>query len=195
MEPIRIAPGLLLSEAQYETAAAAVAAHAPEVGPLAWSTFTDPMRWWLVPDLDGRLSKAELTLREDAERTVKINIWHLPDLRGPDGAPRPHSHPWRFESFILAGGYAEDRYVLDAGRVVEELGVEHRKGGVNGVPRELYHEVTHVEAPGETMTLMVCGLGVRGSWRHLDPATGRLYRPDADPGFSSRLQALNPHRA
>ncbi|WP_172387951.1 hypothetical protein [Streptomyces sp. MNP-20] len=91
MESIRVAPGLVLGEAQYVTAAAGVAAHAPALAPLTWEAFVRPQGWWLVPDKDGELSKAELTLQESRDRTIKINLWFLPDLRSAH--PFPHSHP------------------------------------------------------------------------------------------------------
>ncbi|MEV8395936.1 MULTISPECIES: hypothetical protein [unclassified Streptomyces] len=193
MEPIRIAPGLVLTEAQYATAAAGIAAHAPDFAPLTWDTFVRPQGWWLVPDKDGQLSKAELVFREERDRTVKINIWYLPDLRG--AGPRPHSHPWDFSSQILTGGYSETRYTVHDGQVdVSEL--EHTHGTVNTIDRRLYHEVAALHAPaGGTMTLMVCGQGRRSSRGYLDPDTGRHTPPEADPGFPARLKALNPHQA
>ncbi|MFE4397218.1 MULTISPECIES: hypothetical protein [Streptomycetaceae] len=193
MEPIRIAPGLTLSTMHYETAAAGIAAHAPTYA-LTWEQFVHPAAWWLVPDVHGQLSKAELTLQEDPERTAKINIWFAADTRRPDGRPSPHSHPWTFRSYILGGGYTEDRYRVVDGQVLADLGQEHTEGSTNAVSRDLYHEVTRIHEPGSTMTLMLCGQGRRGTWGHLDPATGRCARPDVDPGFTTRLRALNPHR-
>lgn len=195
MQTTEIAPGLCLTEALYDVAQTGVAAHAPELPPLTWDVFTAAASWWLVPDGSGRLSKAELTLTEDRDRTVKINVWYAPDLRGPDGAPCPHSHPWPFESKILLGGYSEDRYVLDRGQVLAELGREHVQGDTNTVGRDLYHEVAALHtAPGATVTLMLCGRGERGAWGHLDPATGTVAPPQRDPHFPAHLRALNPHR-
>ncbi|MFT2014575.1 hypothetical protein ACMA1D_01820 [Streptomyces sp. 796.1] len=191
MDPIQIAPGLVLTEAQYELAAAGLTEHAPDLA-LSWERFTAPADWWLVPDKDGRLAKAELVLVEGAERTVKINLWHLPDLRS--GRPMPHSHPWSFRSHILAGGYAEDRYAATGG-VVTATRHDHLADSANSVDRAVYHEVAALHAPpGETMTLMLCGPGTRGIWGYLDPDTGRHSPPSADPGFGARLRALNPHR-
>ncbi|WP_172387344.1 hypothetical protein [Streptomyces sp. MNP-20] len=192
MESIRVAPGLVLGEAQYVTAAAGVAAHAPALAPLTWEAFVRPLGWWLVPDKDGELSKAELTLRENRDRTSKINLWFLPDLRS--ARPFPHSHPWTFSSQILAGGYSETRYSADGGHVdVTEM--EHMQGATSTVDRRLYHEVTALHAaPGGTKTLIVCGPGKRGAWGHLDLGTGRHVSPEADATFPLRLKALNPHR-
>ncbi|MBY8887267.1 hypothetical protein K7472_20830 [Streptomyces sp. PTM05] len=195
MDPVLIAPGLTLTDVLYETAAVGAAAYAADLAPLTWEQFISPMSWWLVPDGSGRLSKAELTLAEGRDRTVKFNVWYAPDLRGPGGVPCPHSHPWPFESKILLGGYTEDRYVLDGGQVRAETGRKHVQGTANPVGRDLYHEVVELHtAPGATMTLMLCGQGERGTWGHLDPATGSVTPPQRDPFFPERLRALNPHR-
>ncbi|MCA1217396.1 hypothetical protein [Streptomyces sp. 8L] len=194
MQTIEIAPGLRLTETLYDVAQAGVATHAPDLA-LTWKQFIAPMSWWLVPDGSGQLSKAELTLTEDHGRTVKINVWHAPDIRSADGRPTPHSHPWPFESRILVGGYTEDRYVLDGGQVCAEKSREHVQGTANVIGREVYHEVTALHtAPGATVTLMLCGRGERGAWGHLDPATGAVAPPQRDRRFPELLRALNPHR-
>jgi hypothetical protein len=194
MDPVLIAPGLTLTETLYETAAAGVATYAPDLAPLSWGQFTAPTLWWLVPDGGGRLSKSELTLLEDRDRTIKVNIWHAPDIREVNG-PLPHSHPWPFESRILVGGYTEDRYVLRDGRVSVEMEREYTKGTANVVDRAVYHEVVGLHtAPGATVTLMVCGRGERRAWGHLDPATSTVTPPQWDPRFPENLRMLNPHR-
>jgi hypothetical protein len=193
MKTIIIVPGLELTEAMYEAAAPGVAAHAPEFAPLTWERFTAPSDWWLVPDDCGDGYKAELVLREDAQAAVKLNLWFLPDLRGGEQS-RPHSHPWDFRAHVLLGGYSEDRYVPDAGAVRAERAVEHRSGGVNAVPRTVYHEVTEVHEPGRTLTLMVCGRGERGAWGYLDTSTGQHLPVPPDPKFGTRLRVLNPHQ-
>ncbi|MGW7521809.1 hypothetical protein ACWGJ2_40215, partial [Streptomyces sp. NPDC054796] len=191
MDPVLIAPGLTLTDVLYETAASGVATYASDLAPLTWEQFTTPTSWWLVPDGSGRLSKTELTLTEGRDRTVKINVWHAPDIREADG-PLPHSHPWPFSSKILLGGYSEDRYVLVDGQVRAEIGREHTQGTANTVGRDLYHEVTGLHtAPGATVTLMLCGRGERGAWGHLDPATGTVAPPGRDPRFPEHLRALN----
>ncbi|MFH8405295.1 hypothetical protein ACH4FX_11045 [Streptomyces sp. NPDC018019] len=195
MKTTRIIPGFTVDEAMHEAAAAALAAHAPQLGlGLSWERFTAPASWWLVPDEAGDACKAELVLREDAEATAKINLWLLPDRRAQDGRPTPHSHPWSFRSWILMGGYDEDRYELTDGQVRADLAVAHRRGTVNDVGGALYHEVTDIHEPGRTLTLMVCGPGVRGRWGYLDTDTGRHIPSVPDTGFADRLRALNPHR-
>ena len=192
MTTIQIAPGLILDNRLYDAAAAGTSSHAPELGPLTWEQFTRPGSWCLVPDDRGDAYKAELVLAESREATTKINLWFLPDLRGGQRSA-PHSHPWAFSAHVLLGGYCEDRYVPDGSTVRADLGVEHTAGGVNAVPRTVYHEVTAIHDPGRTLTLMVCGRGERGTWGYLDMATGEHRRAAPDPGFSARIAALNPH--
>jgi hypothetical protein len=109
MSSVEVIRGLVLDERMFETAAEGVAIHAADVGPLTWEKFVDPAEWWMIPDDYGNGYKAELTLRNDRERTIRLNNWFLPGLWGGDES-RPHSHPWWFEARVIAGGYTEDRY-------------------------------------------------------------------------------------
>jgi len=195
MTTARIAPGLVLDDVLFDAAQAGVAAHVPGLAPLTWARFTSPGDWTLVPDDRGDGYKAELVLINTRESTAKVNLWFAADLRGGQQST-PHSHPWAFDAHVLLGGYSEDRYTPSAdGAVRCEPGVEHLAGGVNSVPREVYHEVTEIHESGRTLTLMVCGRGDRGSWGYLDLATGLHRAAEPDPGFGERLRALNPqHR-
>lgn len=187
-----IVPGLTVDSELFEAAAHGLTTHAPERAPLTWPTFIDPAGWTLVPDDCGSGYKAELVLLNTRERTLKINLWYLPDLRGGQRS-QPHSHPWDFAAHVLLGGYSEDRYTPDGSRVLAQRGVEHRQGGVNDVSRRVYHEVTEIHAPGRTLTLMMCGRGQRGAWGYLDTDTGQHISVRPDPKFAGRLRALNPH--
>ncbi|KOT62926.1 MULTISPECIES: hypothetical protein [Streptomyces] len=185
-------PGLTINESMYEAAVAGIAAHASDLA-LAWERFTAPTSWWLIPDESGLASRAELTLRETQQSTIRINIWMRADLRGPGGTPLPHSHPWSFESHILMGAYDEDRYRLtDDGQVHSHTGVTHQGGTTNRIDRAVYHEVRHIHAPGATLSLMKCGRGERGAWGYLDLAAGRHLPAAPDPCFTAKLKALNP---
>lgn len=185
-------------------AAVGIQTYAPDVAPLTWETFVDPVSWWMIPDETGEGYKAELTLRNDGERTIRLNNWFLPDLRGGE-VSRPHSHPWWFEARVLAGGYTEDRYerlgdhVAGAPSVREQLGVEHRAGGRNEVPLSVYHEVTEIHEPGRTLSLMVCGRSEKVAWGYLDTASGCHMPVLRDPAereqFRMRLYRLNPQHA
>ncbi|MCI2422492.1 hypothetical protein MOQ72_34200 [Saccharopolyspora sp. K220] len=75
-----------------------------------------------------------------------------------------------------------------------QLGVEHRAGGRNDVPRSVYHEVIEIHEPGRTLSLMVCGRGERGAWGYLDTSTGLHTPTSPDPDFKAKLRQLNPHQ-
>jgi hypothetical protein len=189
-----IVPGLSVDDELFGAAEAGIAEHLPDLAPLTWDRFTSPAGWTLVPDAEGVCYKAELTLAADTGRTVKLNLWSRPDLRGGQ-APMPHSHPWPFQAHLVLGGYTEDRYLpmLD-GPIAAVLGMQHRAGDTNGVSLSSYHEVTAIHAPGRTLSLMVCGARRTDGWGYLDVHTGRPKQLPADPTFATRLRALNPHR-
>jgi len=191
---IEVIPGLVLNDDQFELAAAAVAEHAPDLAPLTRDRFISPGSWGAIPDDLGRTYKYELPLVRTPKRTVILHDWVLGDRRGRE-EPKPHGHPWDFASYVLTGGYDEDRYELVDGAVREELGVAHRAGQINAVPRAVYHEVLEVHEPGNTLTLIVCGHGVGGDWGYLDTITGEHTPTQRDPDFSARYAALNPHLA
>lgn len=200
ISPVVIAPGLVLDETLYGVAAEGVLHHTPDLAPLTWETFTTPRRWWIIPDTDCLGYKAELTLHTDHARTIRLNRWYSPDLRGGQ-QPRPHSHPWPFDAWLLSGGYTEDRYELNQAElhqmqpsVREQLNVEHRAGDRNPVPRSRYHEVTHIHEPGDTLSLMVCGPGEPAAWGYLDVSTGQHTPAAPDPDFDAKLRQLNPHQ-
>jgi hypothetical protein len=195
MNTITVAPGLKLDEDMYELAADAVASRLPNLAPLTFDDFIAPSLWSNIPDETGELSKAEAVLMRSRHLTVKINVWFREDLRGA-GAPAPHNHPWEsFTSYVLGGGYDEDRWHVDAvGNIVETLGVEHHGPTANLVGHDIYHEVTAVHEPGRTMSLMVCGSGRRGDWGYLDLATGAHNPLQPIANFAEMFAALNPHR-
>jgi hypothetical protein len=195
-----ILPGFTVDQTMYETAANGIATLAADLAPLTWDKFTAPASWLLIPDEQGEISKAEMILTCSVQRTVKLNIWYRPDVRG--GAKIvPHNHRWdTFCGNLLLGGYDEDRYTRTAvdaatGRahVEAELGVTHDTATANEVPHDVFHEVTRVHEPGRTMSLMVCGRGEFGNWCHLDVDTGRLVREQPVAGFDDMFAVLNPH--
>jgi hypothetical protein len=189
--PVQIAPGLILDDKLYTTAATGVTKFLPELGQLTWETFTSDA-WWLVPDeVTGEAYKAELTLVKTDIRTVKLTRWFAADQRsGHD--PKPHNHPWDFHSMMLESGYVESRWTVHDGVVVPELDVEHRAGTVNKIGREVFHRIIEVD-PGRTMTLMMCGPGMAG-WGYLDPADGQYEAATLPARFAELQRALNPHK-
>ena len=175
MDSLTILPGLTLDDLMYESVSWQV--HHIEPRPvISWGMFTDPERWCLVPAPDASAYKAEMLVERNESRTIKVNLWFAPDLR--DGArPMPHSHPWEFTSYILEGGYREDRYTRTPAGVRKETR-EHRASGAldfpttNEIALYEFHEVTEIFAPGRTLTLMVCGEWDPDGWEYLDPETG-----------------------
>jgi hypothetical protein len=196
-----ILPGFEINQTMYEAAADGLAEFAPDLTPLTWEAFTAPTGWLLIPDDQGRISKAEMILTCSAERTVKVNVWFRPDVRGGQKVI-PHNH--RFDEFtghVVLGGYTDDQYrrtrVYDNGHADIEamLAVTHAgPDAANRVPHDVFHEVTAVHDPGRTVSIMVCGPGKFGDWCHLDFETGRLIKEQPVAGFDEMLRALNPHR-
>lgn len=186
-----IVPGLVVNGDMFDRATAALGLKAPELPPLTWEQFIDDANWFLVPDPDGFGYKGEYVVLRTAERTIKLNRWMGPDLRSGQ-QPMPHNHPWElFVADILLGGYTEERYEVVDGEVRNSTS-SHREGGVNSIPKGVYHEVVSID-PG-TLTMMDCGLGTKGDWGYIDPRTG-LYTHNSDapdPTFMDRAKALNP---
>ena len=96
----------------------------------------------------------------------------------------PHNHPMPFWSFVLAGGYAEQRYAMDqAGNKVVR---PHRRRRRFSLARTRYGDFHHIfglfERP--TITLLLTGRR-RSSWGFLTPegyvdqATYRARRGEA----------------
>ncbi len=196
MKQAKVLPGLVLDEELYEAAADGVREHVPRLWlpqGLTWEVFTFAYLWTLVPDETGQPYKAEFGLTEGPNGTVKINVWFRPDRR-PKEQSKPHSHPWNFESLVKLGGYSEYRIQPDTAGNLHEVEAEYRAGGRNGVGREVYHEVTDIDRPGRTVTVMRCGPGKRGDWGYFDRDTGLHVPTGPDPTFAARLAALNPHR-
>lgn len=189
---------LTVTDEQYDAAVAGLAVYRPELA-LPRQMWLDPAEWELIPDRDGRPSKAELHVYRAEnlqEGHTIVNVWLADDLRDPDWG---HSHPAAFNSHILLGAaasgaaYTEVRYTWLNGAVrTEEL--THRQGRTNTFPLHQFHRVVDV-APG-SVTLMDWGPIVQpGLWGYLNPDTAEfLPNTGSDPGFRARLAALNPHR-
>lgn len=215
MRRVTVIAGLVLDDEMYERARAALQIHAPrEVKAFTWERFIDLASWRLLPNperLDEPFYKAEFVIKNAYpwKQTVKLNLWRSPDLR-KDGAPLPHSHPWRFTGHLLMGGYQEDRYqvarpdLLLANRYASATigmakftpGVVHLAGQSNRIRLTTFHEVTEILEPGRTLSLMNCRRGLKDGWGYLNPETG-LYTPNkqhpTDPKFKALFRARNPH--
>lgn len=138
-----------------------------------------------LPNKQGEPVKTELVLERSAERTVKLNWWHLPDVDR-----HPHNHPWEVvECHILQGGYTEERYWLDNG-VLKSSTHTYRAGDINRFTHNVFHLVRTIE-PG-TLSKMACGPEVANNeWGYLDLKTKKYVRAKEDPGFMKRLEENN----
>jgi hypothetical protein len=144
---------------------------------------------FIAPNGKGEAFKIEQVVERSPERTVKLVWWLL-----ADDDRHPHSHPWPFDSEILAGGYTSVTYWLEGGEVRSEERTV-RAGDRVHYPLHEYHLVRDV-LPG-TRTRMTCGMARHGNaWGYLDPATGREYphQESPDATFMDRMYALNPWR-
>jgi len=184
-----VEPELIVNDAQFGQLEAALPLYAPDLA-VTWEEFINPKKWMLVPDPECVGYKAEFVLLRADDRTVKLNIWFAPDLRDGE-SPKPHSHPCDFSAYVLAGGYSEERYELGS---ADSLRINHQAGEMNHIPLTTYHEVTEVDAPGETLSLMVCGPGVQGDWGYIDLHTGQKLPQIKDPDFMARAKQLNPRK-
>ena len=133
-----------------------------------------------IPDPDGRVYKTDLVLFSSPEKTVKLVFWY-----GADPRPAPHTHPWPFTSYILRGGYVEDRYTLTGEYISSH---NYTAGDVNVCPVDVAHRVVVVR-PG-TVTKMVCGPQVPGNvWHEVEG--GALVLPDKQ-AFLDKFLPVNP---
>ena len=195
---IEVVPGFFLDDPMLELLAVALAQHAPDLGPPTRDFILEP-DWDNVPNVTGEISKSERIFLAGPDRTVIANVWHRPDIRGRD-EPIPHNHPWEeFHSYILRGGYREQRWhrttidpETDCAALSFEDNIIHASPTVNQVLHLCYHQIPEVE-PG-TITLMVCGPRTPDGWSHLDISSGKTRRDQPVDGFDDMLAALNPHR-
>lgn len=131
-----------------------------------------------IPAPDGTTFKTELTLYKAPDDTIKLTFWHAPDPR-----TTPHTHPWAFTSYIMKGGYVEERYDME-GNLLDTR--EYEAGDINEVPLDVAHRVVSV-VPG-TVTLMICGTDTGGWFEVVDGKPTRL----SDPDFVARFKQMNP---
>lgn len=187
-----ILPEVNIDDDLYDAATAGVATYLPQVEPLTWEQFTNPLNWQLIPDSRGELSKAEYI---GFRKHGKVNIWFRPDLRGGE-KPAPHNHPWEvFTGYVLTEhGYGEDRYWrAPGGGAHAHRNVQHEGPAANVLSWDMYHEVTDVHEPGKTISLMVLGQRLPGSWGYLDLDTGEHRRYQPVTNFDAICTALNKH--
>jgi hypothetical protein len=206
-----IIPNIVVDDELYAAAAAGLTVHVPSQPLLTWQEFTDPIRWWLVPSPEDDAAgvplayKAEFVVTMTTDLTVKINIWHRPDLRSTETS-KPHTHPWEvMEAYPVLGGYEDEHWHRTAsGQLVQQGSVLNMPGSVNRIFARDYHEVTAVTEPGRTVSVLVCGRWIhdeahRGVWGHLDLRTGRHIPVERDEiereRFRTRMHRINPQHA
>lgn len=133
--------------------------------------------------------KSELSLVRNTETgTKKLLWWHAADPRSI-----PHNHPWAFRSAILSGGYTEERFSVDEGKIVREL-IEYSAGAVNLVPANVFHNV--IEVKPDTVTFLDCGPARPGNeWGYLDPTDGTYFdwKQQSPDNFLDLFKQLNAH--
>lgn len=133
--------------------------------------------------------KPRLILRRGADGLAYLTRWgirtrwfsiYIHRFDGPDPGHDLHDHPWAFTSYILRGGYTEQRNNIWTASAAAWYDVSHHFGGVkrgwmsrhygfgarNHMPLDACHRITKVE-PG-TLTLVICG-PVRCTWGFYAP--------------------------
>uniref|UniRef100_UPI003F49B1C0 hypothetical protein n=1 Tax=Amycolatopsis sp. CA-293810 TaxID=3239926 RepID=UPI003F49B1C0 len=203
-----VIPGIALDGELFGAAAEGLASRVPHLPALTWEEFTDPARWWLVPGPDDDDAgvplgyKAEFVVITTTDLTVKINVWHRPDLRRGETS-RPHTHPWEvMEAYPVLGEYEDEHWHRTvSGLLVQKGSVVNGVGSVNRIFARDYHEVTSIADPGRTVSVMVCGRWIhdeenKGIWGHLDLSTGCHVPVQRDPveqeRFRARMYRINP---
>lgn len=141
-----------------------------------------------VPTPWGFPYKTEIRIHEDSQYVVKLNCWWDKDPRGDQ-----HNHPWSFESYILSGGYTEDR---------NGTLVSYSEGEINRVMNWQFHNVIKVKP--ETVSLMICTKDNEDQdWGHLvgqgfvsavNWASDNISRNVEKRDFVDRLILVNPMR-
>ena len=120
-----------------------------------------------IERMNDRFAKLHLAVGRFA-----ITLHHF---TGPDIGD-PHDHPYPFTTTILAGGYVEEVFHLDAGGWRSEL-VHRNPGSVHHIPADHRHRI--VELPQrECWTLVSAGPHEREVhfWRFGDGVMRRHWR-------------------
>ncbi len=126
-------------------------------------------RWYLIgakPDEDAKL-KGQVVFRETWLTRLPFNLYlHRFHRSDDDGAL--HNHPWRWSlSFILAGGYSEERRATHGDAVERRMVTPWSFNFIRGTD---YHRVDLIES--DAWSLFFVGPKV-GTWFFWDRATKR----------------------
>lgn len=146
-----------------------------------FAKLTDKFCWWLVHTFPNRVKMIEV---EGNPYLLRFYIKHnnrLPGIylhrffRGDDDRDL-HNHPWRWSlSFILTGGYNEERYVGD-----EIVTIKKGAPGINYINGDVFHRVELLDKSG-AWTLFISGPEDK-HWGFRDRDTGAFIPHEAYVG-------------
>lgn len=121
-----------------------------ELGEPRWSVLT-------YREIEDASDPDEVYLRRWTILGTPWGSLKLHNIRMPDGDRALHDHPWSFASFIIAGGYIEERLTLGVHewpREVRDLYVR-RPRSIHRMPCDGAHRIR--ELLGPCWTLVVTG--------------------------------------
>lgn len=124
-------------------------------------------RWLDIPG-PGGVYLTRLTLLRVPGLQVMLHWLHQPDW-----ARDPHDHPWPFASFVLRGGYTEERLDIDRAERWEIWRDRRVIRWFNFCDSRSPHRISTVRP--KTLTLVVTG-GKRKSWGFYERTGEKLAR-------------------
>lgn len=112
------------------------------------------------------------------------------EIAQPDSDRYPHDHPWPFTTWLLSGGYTENRYLIPPHREAKLSearilhGLKRRRFGLYRMPAtNAFHEITSLDVK-PVITFVVTGK--RANRGRPDPGWGFLaedgFRPATNTG-------------
>lgn len=141
-------------------------------------------RWYLCGEPGGLkyFGEGQQTMRWWQRAFTRLPCIYLHRFVSSDDDEELHNHPWEATSFILAGGYIEERRLFEpCDKGDFDVWIRYRKGltslrdyspgMLNRIFANTYHKVTLVEK--DCWTILVCGKKV-GTWGFWSPQTGEF---------------------
>jgi hypothetical protein len=141
---------------------------------------------WSWIDIPDRNDPTQTYLRRLRIIRTPLFALYLHFIFLPDDDRHLHSHPWRFSSLVLRGGYTEDLTDGDPRRGEEEFrGHRYGRLSLHRMPLHKFHRITEVE-PG-LVTLVFVGREVCewGFWTEDGFVTHQEYDRLADSELMS----------
>lgn len=104
------------------------------------------LRWALLRflDIEDEAEPGRVYLRRFIIFKTPLCSLYVHQIFRPDGGRHPHNHPFNFWSWVVRGGYAEER----AGHPVRQ----RRRWSLAATPMTAFHRIVKVE-PSEFVTL------------------------------------------